>query len=282
MASTAEPLKWGSREAASFIRVPSSTDDKYSHGVLGVITGSEEYPGAAVLGVEAASRTGIGLIRFRGTAEATRLVLERRPEVVTIAGRVDAFLIGSGIDPTALDAQRTAEIDDAVASGHPLVLDAGCLERVLQAAGPVVVTPHHKELARLLEPHGWDVTRIDRDPAGAASSAADLFGATVVLKGNMTHVCSPADAQGSRFHAVVEPATTWLATAGTGDVLAGILGALLATHAEAIASDPQILGPLAASAVVVHSLAGLRASHDGPLVALDVAESIRLVVGELL
>ena len=284
MSPIAEPLSWGAREAAPFIRIPNANDDKYSHGVLGVITGSTEYPGAAVLGIEAAARTGVGMLRYRGPSEPTRLVLERRPEVVTVAGRVDAYLVGSGIDPAGLDAQRAEEISQALASGLPTVLDAGALARVADATGPTIITPHHNELVRLLAERGVSVSTSDvaKNSARWACEAADTWGVTVLLKGNVTHIVSESDERGNRFHAVVPASTTWMATAGTGDVLAGILGALVATHAEAIREDEAILGSLAATAALVHALAGSHASAGGPLVALDVAASISSAVAEIL
>ncbi len=284
MSSIVEPLSWGARSAAPFIRIPAETDDKYSHGVLGVITGSAEYPGAAVLSIEAAARTGVGMLRYRGPAESTRLVLERRPEVVTVAGRVDAYLVGSGIDPAALDATRAEEISLALTSGLPVVLDAGALARVADVTGPTVITPHHNELARLLSEHGVAVGASDvaKNPARWACEAADTWGVTVLLKGNVTHIVSEADERDNRFHAVVPASTTWMATAGTGDVLGGILGALVATHAQAIGDDEAVMGSLAATAALLHALAGSHASGGGPLVALDVAASISAAVAEIL
>src|SRR3954470_13754689 len=88
---------WTAADTAREYRVPEASDDKYSRGVLGVLTGSAQYPGAAVLGVEAAARTGAGMVRYLGDAEAARLVLQRRPEIVTAPGRVQAWLIGSGM-----------------------------------------------------------------------------------------------------------------------------------------------------------------------------------------
>jgi NAD(P)H-hydrate repair Nnr-like enzyme with NAD(P)H-hydrate dehydratase domain len=85
---------WGASDAARFIAAPDRDDDKYSRGVLGVITGSVHYPGASVLGVEAALRTGLGMVRYLGPERAQELVLQRRPEVVTAEGRVQAWLIG--------------------------------------------------------------------------------------------------------------------------------------------------------------------------------------------
>ena len=289
MPASVEPLLWSARDARALIRVPNASDDKYSHGVLAVITGSQAYPGAAVLSVEATARTGVGMIRYIGTPESTRLVLERRPEVVTGDGRVDAYLCGSGIDAQELatDDSRKAIIAGAFAQKIPLVLDAGGpdeLSRVAGATSPIVITPHYRELARLLARTGMkaQASTIERSPGIWAAKAADHLGVTVLLKGAVTHICSPADERGSRFHAVVTSATTWMATAGTGDVLAGILGALVATHADAIAHDPEVLGPIAATAAFIHAQAGARASGGGPLVSLEVAEAIPAVIASLL
>ena len=89
---------WTVQDAARVLRRPTAPDDKYSRGVLGIRTGSDQYPGAAVLGVEAAWRTGLGMVRYLGPSVPTSLVLQRRPETVTADGRVQAWLIGSGTD----------------------------------------------------------------------------------------------------------------------------------------------------------------------------------------
>ena len=89
---------WVERDAAAWIAVPTEGSDKYSRGVLGVVTGSDRYPGAAVLGVEGASRTGVGMIRYLGADRPADLVMRRRPEIVTAPGRVQGWLIGSGMD----------------------------------------------------------------------------------------------------------------------------------------------------------------------------------------
>ena len=94
-------VPWGPTETAAELRAPTDTDDKYRRGVVGIRTGSEQYPGAAVLGVEAAWRTGVGMVRYLGPDRPTGLVLHRRPETVTSGGRVQAWLIGSGTDAAA-------------------------------------------------------------------------------------------------------------------------------------------------------------------------------------
>lgn len=283
---------WDASRSRQWIRVPSATDDKYAHGVLGVITGSQTYPGAAVLGVEAAMRSGIGMVRYLGDAEPARLVLERRPEAVTVSGRVDGYLIGSGIDAASLDEKNHAgqslsnRILDALAEAVPTVLDAGALGFVTRTLGATVITPHHRELARLLSERGnsnvVSVDEVSAHPDLWARRAAEETGATVILKGAQTCIAY-STAQGT--HTIrVDSLTTWMATAGTGDVLAGITGALLATHARelSVAAQPtQVLGELAATAAFVHAEAGKLASAGGPLVALDVARGIPRVIAQL-
>ncbi|AXH35751.1 NAD(P)H-hydrate dehydratase [Humibacter sp. BT305] len=265
-------------DAARCVAVPGPDDDKYSRGVLGMLTGSPQYPGAAVLGVEAATRTGVGMVRYLAEDRPTDFVLRARPEVVTSDGRVQAWLAGSGTDPGSRSAEASARLDEAVASGLPLVLDAGALDRVDDVRGPCVLTPHAGELQRLLEAHGETVDRatISADPRRWALTAARLTGCTVLLKGFVTHICS---AEGERL--TVTSTTSWTATAGAGDVLAGAIGALLATNAQRIADDPRSLVPLAATGALLHARAAARASGGGPIVALDIAEALPAVVAEL-
>lgn len=292
---------WGARESAAWIAVPGTADDKYSRGVLGVVTGSTLFPGAAVLGVSAAWRAGVGMVRYLGEPTPTSLVLQRRPETVTAPGRVQAWLLGSGIDGEAAGSATRRLWSDALASGLPTVVDAGALSALSpiepgSVPRPWVLTPHHRELARLLgrpsdgragseghtgadlaparpAPHP-DVAAVAQDPARWASVAARRFGAVVLLKGATTHLASPGGGETQ-----VRTDCGWLATAGTGDVLGGILGALLATHPAAGVED---LLPLAATAACLHGLAALRASGGGPITALDVAEALPATIAALL
>jgi hydroxyethylthiazole kinase-like uncharacterized protein yjeF len=266
--------EWSRDDARGCIAVPVASDDKYSRGVLGIITGSKAYPGAAVLGVEAALRTGVGMVRYLGPDRAQELVLRRRPEVVTEPGRVQAWLLGSGMDAAHRAPAATRRLTDALRQGLPTVLDAGALDLLPQAAGPVVITPHFRELARIL---AADPERIASDPAAAARVAAGELGVTVLLKGHTSYIASP---DGTGLTASLAPA--WTATAGTGDALGGILGALLATHASAVENDPALLARLAATASVLHGLAAERASGGGPFVVLELAEALPAVIAGLL
>ena len=292
-------LEWTAEQAAGVLRMPTASDDKYSRGVLGVRTGSDRYPGAAVLGVEAAHRTGLGMVRYLGPERPTALVLARRPETVTANGRVQAWLIGSGTDASERRAAETRALRDLLAGEVPVVVAAGALDLVADAPGgapwraPVVVTPHDRELARLRDAAGLpavDLTGPGVDRTAAAVDSARALGVTVLLKGARTVVATPAGVA----RTVTSP-TPWLATAGTGDVLGGILGALVAGAAgaaeaagaadEAGALDVEALGALAATAALVHGRAAAAASAaraGGPITALDVAEAVASVIGALL
>lgn len=248
------------------LRVPGASDDKYSMGVVGFVTGSDVYPGAAILGVTAAMRTGIGLVRYVGPRSVCTLLLEVRPEVVCQDGRANAWVLGSGI--TKDDAPRVAQIMAHVDS--PLkVIDAGALD-VIDFMGlepmTAILTPHAGELARLLDRYGRHF-ELDYE---AVAAAAVMLGQIVVLKGNTTLIASP---EGSVVAIGPNPAS--LATAGTGDVLAGIFGAILASNSQ----KPELdLAEVAALGVSIHAEAARVAERLGPLVALDVAEAIREVV----
>jgi hydroxyethylthiazole kinase-like uncharacterized protein yjeF len=264
---------WTAQDSVGMIAVPEPADDKYSRGVLGIITGSTKYPGAAVLSVEAALHPGVGMVRYLGPDRPSTLVLARRPEAVTANGRVQAWLIGSGID--ALDGSESAEwMSEAAAQDVPLVLDGGALPLHERAAGPVVITPHFRELAALVSGTAQEIAA---HPGAAAASAAARLGVTVLLKGHTTFAASP---DGLLLSASVAPA--WLATAGAGDALGGILGALVATHADAVRADPNELARLAATAAVIHGLAAERASRGGPVPILDVATAVAATVAALL
>ncbi len=278
----AEIREWDADAAAGHLRRPTADDHKYSRGVLGVRTGSQEYPGAAVLGVEAAWRTGLGMVRYLGPDRAGDLVLQRRPETVTMPGRVQAWLIGSGTDPSARAAAEAAALRTILSGTEPVVVDAGALDLIADAVAPLVLTPHDREHAALRARLGL------RDRSGAVGAArvdaaretADASGAAVLLKGAETVVAAPGG-----WTTVVRAGTGWLATAGTGDVLGGVLGALVASAASSMPEGRRVtasdLAPLAASAALIHALAG-RSAGPGPRTALDVAGAVPAVVADLL
>ncbi|WP_282837032.1 ADP-dependent NAD(P)H-hydrate dehydratase [Microbacterium flavum] len=277
---TPDARSWTVAEAAAHLRRPTAADDKYSRGVVGVRTGSDRYPGAAVLGVEAAHRAGAGMVRYLGPDRATDLVLARRPETVAADGRVQAWVIGSGTDAAHRAPHETAALGALLAGEVPVVVDAGALDLVPRRSrqAPVVVTPHGSEHARLRRDAGLAEASGDRVRDAADTAAA--LGVAVLLKGAETIVATP-----SGWSRVVTAPTSWLAAAGTGDVLGGVLGAVVAAASAERTLDAEDLGPLAATASLVHGRAAARASAlrgGGPITALDVAGAVPLVIGELL
>ncbi len=277
---------WTLEDAARVLRRPTVTDDKYSRGVVGIRTGSTAYPGAAVLGVEAAWRTGVGMVRYLGPDRPTELVLARRPETVTVAGRVQAWVIGSGTDAADRSDAETAALRGILSGPFPVIVDAGALDLAVGAPAPRIVTPHAREHARLRVALGLDAgdPGSDDERAAEASETAAALGATVVLKGATTVVARP-----DGRHVLVRAGTPWLATAGTGDVLAGAIGAVAAAAAAGHGTEPEDvdLGAVAATGVWLHgraaslAVAAVRAT-GGPITALDVAEALPRAVAEAL
>lgn len=267
-------------DAAALWPVPGSDAHKYSRGVLGVVAGTPAYPGAALLTTSAAVLAGVGMVRYLG--DVGELVVAHRPEVVTGDGRVQAWALGPGVAPD--DAAQRRRVADALEGvlhrGEPAVVDAGALELLPDRVGPhVVLTPHAGELARLLGARGEQVDRagVEAQPLRWARRAHELTGATVLLKGGVTVVVGP---HGTVYAQADAPA--WLATAGAGDVLTGVLGALLAGHDEAVHDDPTLAAALAAAAALVHGRAAHRANPGGPVSAGAVAEALPATVADLL
>ncbi|MCG5431774.1 NAD(P)H-hydrate dehydratase [Mycobacterium sp. MYCO198283] len=261
-------------DAAARWPKPGRTDDKYSQGVTGVLAGSTAYPGAAILATGAAVAATAGMVRFAGSAAAE--VVSHWPEVVATpdfrsAGRVQAWAVGPGL---GTDDAGAAALIFALETELPVVVDADGLtilaahpELLDGRQAPTVLTPHAGEYARLA---GRDV---GEDRVGAARALADRLGATVLLKGNVTVIAEPG---GVTYLNVAGQA--WAATAGSGDVLTGIIGALLA------AGLPP--GEAAAVAAFVHArAAGLAADDPGPapapISATAILRHIRTAVAAL-
>jgi len=257
---------------------PGPGDDKYTRGVLGIVAGGENYTGAALLAVTAAVCSGAGMVRYVGPSTPTLLVRSRVPEAVIGSGQVQAWLIGPGVD-VADDsdegrAQRAAA-QSALDSGLPCVVDAGGLDLIVEPRStPTLLTPHAGELARLLSRLDVPVDRatVAGAPVAHARRLADLTNSTILLKGATTLVVPPATSDLAVRSQADAPA--WLATAGSGDVLAGLAGTLLAAG----------LSPLDAGSVaaLVHGLAADAANPGGPVRALGVAHAIPGVVAGLL
>ena len=274
--------KWSARDAARCIIIPSDLDHKYSRGVLGVITGSARYPGAAVLTTSAASATGVGMIRFHSSSGLAHLVLHSNPSVVVQPGKVAAWLVGSGIetkkyaDITTWLRHRWYKLTRL--QSVPTVLDAGALHLAGSLEQPTLITPHSGELSKLLISRGVPVTpeAIEGDSKKWVQIAAETLGVTVLLKGSITYVANDS------VLIQLPVATPWLATAGTGDVLAGIIGALVATNTIEILNDSNHLAAVAATGAFIHARAAEIASNGGPINAEAIIETIPRVITQLI
>ena len=274
--------KWTARDVKKCIAVPTDLDNKYSRGVLGVITGSAQYPGAAVLSTAAASATGVGIIRFHSSSGLAHLVLHTCPEVVVQPGPVSTWLLGSGISDQKYKMLTTwlrhRWFVLAKRQTMPTVLDAGALYLAGQLTQPTLITPHAGELAKLLKSRGLQVSAeaIEGDPRKWVQVASDTLKVTVLLKGAITFVAD------SEQLIELPKATPWLATAGTGDVLAGIVAALVATNEIEILNDASALARIAASAAFIHNEAAIAASSGGPISATRIVGFIPQTVKEFL
>ncbi|MCT1690112.1 NAD(P)H-hydrate dehydratase [Brevibacterium sp. p3-SID960] len=256
-------------DLATFWPRPQAGDHKYSRGVLGLVAGSARFPGAGVLTASAAVATGVGMLRLLAPAEVTETVLQTYPEVVTDAGRVQAWAIGPGA-PDRLAMQQA--ITAAESQHVPLVIDAGglaLLTRPLETS--CILTPHAGELSDLLARLGTGAptrSEVEAEPVTHAVRAAQVIEAIVLLKGNRTIIARPDGTV-----VAPEPGPATLATAGTGDVLTGILGALLATTAG---TDID-LADLAGLAVLMHARAGAHATHASHLPAALEADVLAVL-----
>lgn len=238
-------------EVGAIWPVPGPADDKYTQGVVGIVAGSAAYPGAGVLCSGAAVAATSGMVRYAGTAAAQ--VLAHHPEVVAApsfaeAGRVQAWVVGPG---AGTDAAALATLRAALETTLPVLVDADGLTLLAQ----------HPELVRgraaptLLTPHAGEFTRLtgrapEPDRVAATRALAAEWGVTVLLKGRATVIANP---DGQVF--VNESGGSWASTAGAGDVLAGIVGALMAADMA-----PAAAGAAGARA---HSLAANLAARGG-------------------
>jgi hydroxyethylthiazole kinase-like uncharacterized protein yjeF len=264
-----------SDDLRDLLPMPLPASDKYRRGVVGVLAGSAAYTGAAVLAVGGAIRGGAGMVRFVGEGGAVTAVRAAWPEAVvteqppgsdpTQAGRVQAWVIGPG---HGIDDAARADLETLLTTDEPVIVDADALTLLAEdpaplhgRSAPTLLTPHAGELARLLDADRSDV---ESRRLAHARRAADELGATVLLKGSTTLVAEPGvTGRPVRANATGTP---WLATAGCGDVLAGLAGALLAGGLDAYDA-----GSVAA---YLHGLAGRIAAERPPTSAGDVAAAL--------
>jgi hydroxyethylthiazole kinase-like uncharacterized protein yjeF len=252
-------------DVQALLPVASAESNKYRRGVVGVAAGSPRYPGAAVLATGAALRSGVGAVRFVGAPEVCDGVLARYPEVLIGAGRVQAWVVGPGI---GLDADAGDRVGAALAEQVPVLVDAdglAALPRPVHRARPTLITPHAGEAARLLgDP--WTAERVEQNRLAVVRELVARTGCSVLLKGSTTLVAEPGNPT-VRVNPTGSPA---LATAGSGDVLSGLAGGLLAAG----------LAPFdaAAAAAWIHGRAALDLLREHPgrqVVSGDLIEALR-------
>jgi ADP-dependent NAD(P)H-hydrate dehydratase / NAD(P)H-hydrate epimerase len=248
------------RDVADLLPLPGEHAHKYTRGVVGVRAGSVTYPGAGVLCVAGAASGLCGMVRYVGGARDE--VIAAHPDVVVGSGRVQAWTVGSGGGPDVATMLAQAQQD-----GVPLVVDADALTLVDNPVTvPAVLTPHAGELSRMT----WaERAQIEAAPLRHAREAAAEYDAVVLLKGRRTVVARPD----GRVR-ITTTGVPWLATAGAGDVLAGMIGALLAAGLEPY--DAASVGSW------LHGAAATYASQGGPLTAPEVARAVPAVVRSLL
>ena len=342
-----ELLNIEAKDVSKCLKKPKPFYNKYSRGVLGLVTGSNEYPGAATLSTSAAAHANIGMVRYAGPLRAQNLVLQTSPEVVAseqLTGKIDAITVGSGIpDADHCNTEASANQRKYIASIlaqyakennnskeqsisqkdnlPPICVDAGALDLLpKQVCTKVVLTPHAGELSSLFTRYDLNVSaqQISSNPTHYAQKAADLTEATVLIKGATTAIASPSELHSPIYIAKCAP--SWLATAGSGDVLAGILGALLAqrerkennencaeNYAENYANyaENENYAFIAASAAVIHGISASLASKinsennytqlaqdivesnddstsDHPIVASDIINALPYIIGLLM
>ena len=297
----AEGCKVSSHDAAlaRYLLKPEADSHKYSRGVVRIIAGSQRFPGAGLLCVAGASHSGVGMIRLNAPERVENLVLAAHPQIVpdgpALTGACDALVLGPGLDAQKADWEALTQLLE----NTPAVIDASALEPVcalikegkLRLRAHHILTPHEGELARCLnlftgtntdktagEIAGKLVDKADK-PLGkfasqtspalqrriqGAQQLAALTGACVLAKGNRTVV---VDAK-AQVH-TLPAATPWLATAGSGDVLAGLMGGLLALNVRAgaghvgaaLASAAALAPEIAQLAARLHALAGQLAAE---------------------
>ena len=292
------------QSARELLFAPSSDEDKYRRGVVGVVAGSDTYPGAGLLTTFAASNTGVGMVRLNSTRRVEDLVLHYAPGVVTVGGRIQSGVIGPGCTNERYeDCRELAQF--CIDSKLPLVIDAGALDLVKglrdyadahsRCLSRAILTPHHGEAARLLTQFGHQLSRadVDADPATSAKELASLTGAIILLK-SATTLCSYLHHdQGNRTQEIfsIPQETPWAGVAGSGDVLAGTVAGITAgfqARAERRQGNPSIseaeCASLASLGAWVHAQAAFRASvssegHAHPIQAIDIARALPEIIG---
>lgn len=264
--------------ATALLKAADATSNKYNRGVVGFVTGSEKYPGAALLGINAAHELQVGMACYLGPEMVSNLVLTSRPETVLGLEKAQALVVGSGIADDESGEQRV-NLKRAAHLGLPMVIDAGALAQLdfELLTAPAILTPHAGEAERLFAKLGHKRHRkdIEANPQATAQELAELTSQVVLLKGSITVLAisglAPIESG---------PGSTHLATAGTGDILAGMIGALAAKFvAQNGKINPFQLRDVGLLANQLLSEAAEIAAENGGYGASEVAKAISDAVG---
>jgi len=268
---------------------PNAQSYKYSRGVAGIVAGSSSYRGAALLTTAGARSGGAGMTQFvcSDVSLATSVVehfwdVVTMPELASATFKANALAIGPGIGTTS---KEYALLQSALRLHIPVLVDADALtlmsespqewRKVLQEryrnSLTTVITPHTGEFKRL----GFDLgARDSEDRVAAARRAAAELGAIVVLKGAGTIVAAP---NGLCF--IDSFGSACLSTAGTGDILSGLIASMLATHHVGHAPNLDHSTRVVAAAVSVHAIAGaLTSAEEGFATAKSIAKKLPAAV----
>lgn len=262
--------RWDDARLAALLPWPAPDANKYARGALTVVGGCARYPGAACLAAAAGQRAGAGYVTVVCAPESLAVVRGFRPSLVARSwegwqaadlpaarpARPAAAVVGPGLDP-ADDACARLALAVLAAAASPLLVDGGALAALATGEGRALAAARAAQgRVTVLTPHGGEAARLARgariggdaaaDPARLAAALARAYGAVCVLKGPDTHV-----SDGART-VLVDRGTAALAKAGTGDVLAGVVGALLAQGASPL--EAAVLG------ATLHAEAGCAAA----------------------
>lgn len=276
---------------------PTPESDKYTGGVVGIVAGSAQYPGAAVLACSGAVRATSSMVRFVGDEAVRGQVLAAHPEVVAAptigeSGRVQSWVYGPG---RGTGEEQVRELATLFGYPEPVLVDADgitliarspeLLETLRRREGPTVLTPHKGEFERLadaLRESGAQIPSAHTDPIGAALAAARELNCCVLLKGRATVVAT------SDYAYVVNAGHSWSATPGSGDVLSGLVGAHLAQSYAELSRLPEFIPDMrlpetavysmVAPAVSIHAVAAILSARTefgyAPTSASRIAEYI--------
>ncbi|MDR1033915.1 MAG: NAD(P)H-hydrate dehydratase [Bifidobacteriaceae bacterium] len=284
---------------SSFFRVPTYLDNKYTRGVVQLVCGSTKYIGAGILTSTASVNSGVGMTYYTGPKKTSELVVLKRPEVVVqpqdkvinkFDVRINVIAVGSGVnfaddddneDSLQVNIVKMALEDYSFNPEVLLIVDAGAINVFAEFIArkeiykhsinnTVIITPHAKELSDMFRVFGVEASAndIQAHPEHFAKQASELTGAVCLLKGAKTVIASDYDT------IALPSSTNWLAQAGTGDVLTGILAGVLAQNIKSVQSNTRAFVQYTALSHSIHSVSAALYNPNGPVPAYNIAQTV--------